>query len=193
MWGPFVTIRFRIPPPLSQGRRNVWKSGWASSNLGEKICPPWMERREIWYVGSIRGYQISGPPPPRRVVGTSENVGGGVVVWGRKSAHPDWNKVSRSTKIWGRTLLQPCVSNENVGVQILWLWKRGSECYQILSHLYHKIRQSKINSRSVPGPMGQMNRRPSIWCSKYYFFSWFLAEFFAKILSIYFFKKKYKN
>ena len=48
-----------------------------------------------------------------------------------------------------------------------------------------KIRQSKINSRSVTGPMGQMNRQPSVWCSKYYFFSWFLAEFFAKILSIY--------
>ena len=55
-----------------------------------------------------------------------------------------------------------------------------------------KIRQSKINSRSVAGPMGQMNCGPSVWCSKYYFFSWFLAEFFAKILSIYlfiFFKK----
>ena len=50
-----------------------------------------------------------------------------------------------------------------------------------------KIRQSKINSRSVAGPMGQMNRQPSVWCSKYYFFSWFLAEFFAKILSIYLF------
>ena len=25
------------------------------------------------------------------------------------------------------------------------------------------------------------------WCSKYYFFSWFLAKFFSKILSIYFF------
>ena len=58
-----------------------------------------------------------------------------------------------------------------------------------------EIRQSKINSCSVAGPMGQMNRRPSVWCSKYYFFSWFLAEFFAKILSIYLFifLKKYKN
>ena len=26
----------------------------------------------------------------------------------------------------------------------------------------YKIRQSKINSRSVAGPMGQMNRRPSV-------------------------------
>ena len=26
----------------------------------------------------------------------------------------------------------------------------------------HKIRQSKINSRSVAGPMGQMNRQPSV-------------------------------
>ena len=25
-----------------------------------------------------------------------------------------------------------------------------------------EIRQSKINSRLVPGPMGQMNRRPSV-------------------------------
>ena len=36
-------------------------------------------------------------------------------------------------------------------------------------------------------PMGLMNHRPSIWCFKYYFFSWFLAEFAAKILSIYLF------
>ena len=50
-----------------------------------------------------------------------------------------------------------------------------------------EICQSKINSRSVAGPMGQMNLQPSVWCSKYYFFSWFLAEFFAKILSIYLF------
>ena len=34
--------------------------------------------------------------------------------------------------------------------------------------------------------MGQTNRQPSVWCSKYHFFSWFLAKFFAKILSIYF-------
>ena len=60
---------------------------------------------------------------------------------------------------------------------------------------WSEIRQSKINSGSVAGPMGQMNRRPSVWCSKYYFFSWFLSEFFAKILSIYLFifLKKYKN
>ena len=49
--------------------------------------------------------------------------------------------------------------------------------------------------RRVAWTMGQTNRRPSVWCSKYYFFSWFLAEFFAKILSIYLFifLKKYKN
>jgi len=43
--------------------------------------------------------------------------------------------------------------------------------------------------------MGRMNRWPSVWCSHYYLFSWFLAEFFAKILSIYLFIfwKKYKN
>ena len=40
--------------------------------------------------------------------------------------------------------------------------------------------------RWVAGSMGQTTHRPSIWCSKYYFFSWFLAEFFAKIVSIYF-------
>ena len=58
-----------------------------------------------------------------------------------------------------------------------------------------EICQSKINSCLVAGPMGQMNPRPSVWCSKYYFFSWFLAEFFAKILSLYLFifLKKYKN
>ena len=40
--------------------------------------------------------------------------------------------------------------------------------------------------RWVARTMGQTNRRPRVWCSKYYFFSWFLAKFFAKILSIYF-------
>ena len=33
-----------------------------------------------------------------------------------------------------------------------------------------EIRQSKINSRWVAGPIGQTNRQPSVWCSKYYFF-----------------------
>ena len=32
----------------------------------------------------------------------------------------------------------------------------------MLLHLILKIRQSKINSRSVAGRMGQMNRRPSV-------------------------------
>ena len=31
----------------------------------------------------------------------------------------------------------------------------------------------------------QMNQRPSVWCSKTYFFSQFLAKFFTKIISIY--------
>ena len=35
---------------------------------------------------------------------------------------------------------------------------------------YLKIRQSKINSRWVAGPIGQTNRWLSVWCSKYYFF-----------------------
>ena len=43
-----------------------------------------------------------------------------------------------------------------------------------------EIRQSKINSRSVAGPMGQMNRRPSVWCSKYYFFHDFLQNSLQK-------------
>ena len=40
--------------------------------------------------------------------------------------------------------------------------------------------------RWVAWTMGQMNRRPSVWCPSIIFFSWFLAKFFAKILSIYF-------
>ena len=34
--------------------------------------------------------------------------------------------------------------------------------------------------RWVAWTMGQINRRPTVWCSNYYFFSWFLAKFFAK-------------
>ena len=54
------------------------------------------------------------------------------------------------------------------------------------SHLYSKsalhlkIRQSKINSRWVAGPIGQRNRRPSVWCSKYYFFYYFFKKFLPK-------------
>ena len=50
--------------------------------------------------------------------------------------------------------------------------------------------------RWVAWMMGQTNCPPSVWCSKYYYyFSWFIAKFFAKILSIYFliFLKKLQN
>ena len=71
----------------------------------------------------------------------------------------------------------------------LQLLLHNKQFYDYISDLIVRveIRQSKINSRSVAGLMGQMNRRPSVWCSKYYFFTWFLAEFLAKILSIYLF------
>ena len=46
--------------------------------------------------------------------------------------------------------------------------------------MWIKFCQSKINSRWVGGPMGQMNRRPSIWCSKYYFFHDFLQNSLQK-------------
>ena len=49
-----------------------------------------------------------------------------------------------------------------------------------------EIRQSLIYSSLVAGTMVQMNRQPSVWCSKYYFFSWFLAKYVAKSLSIHF-------
>ena len=41
--------------------------------------------------------------------------------------------------------------------------------------------------RWFAGSLGQMTCRQSVWCSKCYFFSQFLAKFFAKIVSIYFF------
>ena len=53
-------------------------------------------------------------------------------------------------------------------------------------HTCYEIRQSLIYSRLVAGTMVQMNRRPSVWRSKYYFFSWFLTKYFAKSLSIHF-------
>ena len=55
-----------------------------------------------------------------------------------------------------------------------------------------EIRQSKINSRSVAGSMGQMNRRPSVWCSKYYFFFMISCRILCKNtfnLFVYFFFK----
>ena len=56
----------------------------------------------------------------------------------------------------------------------------------------YEIRQSKINSRSVAGPMGQMNRRPSVRCSKYYFFFMISCRILCKNtfnLFVYFFLK----
>ena len=46
-----------------------------------------------------------------------------------------------------------------------------------------KIRQSKINSSWVAGPIGQMNRRPSVWCSKYYFFRLFIDLGHSKLFT----------
>ena len=59
-----------------------------------------------------------------------------------------------------------------------WLTKKGQCIFEqhianfVASQLWMtlKIRQSKINSRWVAGPIGQTNRWPSVWCSKYYFF-----------------------
>ena len=53
--------------------------------------------------------------------------------------------------------------------------------------LSQKIPQSKINSRSVAGPMGQMNRQQASDVPSTILFAWFLQEFFAKILSTYLF------
>ena len=58
-----------------------------------------------------------------------------------------------------------------------------------------EIRQSKINSRLVAGTMGQMNRRPSVWCSKYYIFFMISCRILCKNtfnLFVYFFKKNTK-
>ena len=67
-------------------------------------------------------------------------------------------------------------------------------CWKLLSffsiHCEQNFELADLKSvniiRWVAWTMGQMNRRPSVWCSNCYFFSWFLAKFFAKILSIYF-------
>ena len=55
-----------------------------------------------------------------------------------------------------------------------------------------EIRQSKINSRWVAGPIGQTNRRPSVWCSRYYFFHKILQIFLQKPFSL-FLITNYKN
>ena len=51
-----------------------------------------------------------------------------------------------------------------------------------------QVKNSSIYNilRLDAGSFVQMNQRPSVWCSKTYFFSQFLAKFFAKIISIYF-------
>ena len=52
--------------------------------------------------------------------------------------------------------------------------------FQIGTMYTFEIRQSKINSRLVAWPMRQMNRRPSVWCSKYHFFHDFLQNSLQK-------------
>ena len=57
-----------------------------------------------------------------------------------------------------------------------------------------KIRQFKINSRWVAGPIGQTNHRPSDWCSKYYFFLNFIGWGHSKLFTLIFvFSKKNKQ
>ena len=88
------------------------------------------------------------------------------------------------------------------GPQFLWLsWftakNHSPQTYQLAVYssdfgypLYPslKILQSKINSRLVAGTMGQMNRRPSVRCSKYFFFRLFIdlgqAKLFISIFVI---------
>ena len=58
---------------------------------------------------------------------------------------------------------------------------------------YYEIRQSKINSRWVAGPIGQMNRQPSVWCSKYIFFRLFISLGHSKLFTfifVFFYKNK---
>ena len=43
--------------------------------------------------------------------------------------------------------------------------------------------------RWVAGTMGQMNRRPSVWCSKYYFFQYFLCLGHSKLFVFFYFKE----
>ena len=68
---------------------------------------------------------------------------------------------STSFTIWSSQFAFSTRSNWTGNSNGTWTDKQSTTC---------KIRQSKINSRSVAGLMGQMNRRPSVWCSKYYFF-----------------------
>ena len=92
---------------------------------------------------------------------------------------------TRPDKVWLRPL---CPQRTRLRSAITPLFDSDiCQFYVPPSLLLLKICQSKINSSWVAGPIGQTNRRPSVWCSKYYFFSWFLAEFFAKTLSIYLF------
>ena len=50
-----------------------------------------------------------------------------------------------------------------------------------------KIRNPSIFNiiRWCAGSLGRTTHRPSVWCSKYYFFSLFLAKSFSKIVSIF--------
>ena len=58
----------------------------------------------------------------------------------------------------------------------------------------HEIRQSLIYSHRVAGTMGQMNHRPSVWCSKYYFFRLFIDLGHLKLFTfIFVFFKKNKQ
>ena len=60
--------------------------------------------------------------------------------------------------------------------------------------MWLKIRQSKINSSWVAGPIGQTNRRPSVWCSKHYFLWLFIDLGHSKLFTFIFvfFKKNRK-
>ena len=106
--------------------------------------------------------------------------------WIHKTLQPDWIHIfspftkcddkyaQASFSIWNLAYFKTYVN-----------WSKFDGPHFLVDVLL-KIHQSKINSRLVAGPIGQTNHRPSVLCSKYYFFKTFYRLRALKTLYFYF-------
>ena len=81
-----------------------------------------------------------------------------------------------------------CVINLPIPKEQRWPWRPCEINFDLFDPSARTCKNPTIYNiiQWFTGSLGQMTHRPSVWCSKYYFFSQFLAKFFAKIVSIYF-------
>ena len=130
-----------------------------------------------------------------------------VISWFWQSYHGGCIEVQIKAGVVDKSLSLLLSLIERVSISKAWS-KRRSLTMSLLPRLlaHQPTNQTAINDRGLRHQMqpcllksvnlqystlghlddGTNKSSTNVWCSKYYFFSWFLSKFFAKILSIYF-------